>query len=79
MELEVTAAGRWVAEYYPCEQVAELGEGRLRIALRARDDDWILKLALRLGDTGRVVSPPGTAERVREEAERALGLYAHRP
>ncbi|MER6949084.1 WYL domain-containing protein [Nonomuraea sp. NPDC000554] len=78
VELEVTAAGRWVAEYYPCEQVAELGEGRLRVALRARDEDWILRLALRLGDTGRVVSPPAMAGRVREEAERALGLYAHR-
>ncbi|TMR08764.1 WYL domain-containing protein [Nonomuraea turkmeniaca] len=78
VELEVSAAGRWVAEYYPCEQVTEMGEGRLRVALRARDDDWILKLALRLGDTGRVVSPPRMAETVRHEAERALALYAHR-
>ncbi|RSN02625.1 WYL domain-containing protein [Nonomuraea sp. WAC 01424] len=76
VELEVSAAGRWVAEYYPCEEVAELGEGRLKITLRARDEDWIVKLALRLGDTGRVVSPPRMAETVREEAERALGLYA---
>ena len=28
VELELTPAGRWVAEYYPCEEVAELGEGR---------------------------------------------------
>ncbi|MFI6909041.1 helix-turn-helix transcriptional regulator [Nonomuraea sp. NPDC050394] len=78
VELEVSAAGRWVAEYYPVEGVTELGEGRLRIALRARDEDWVLKLALRLGDTGRVVAPEAMAERVREEAERALALYAHR-
>ncbi|WP_113703013.1 helix-turn-helix transcriptional regulator [Nonomuraea lactucae] len=78
VELEVTAAGRWVAEHYPCEELTELGEGRLRITLRARDEDWIVKLALRLGDTGRVVSPPVMAERVRAEAERALSLYAHR-
>lgn len=78
VELEVSAGGRWVAEYYPCERVEELGEGRLRITLRARDSDWIVKLALRLGDTGRVVSPAAMAERVREEAERALALYAHR-
>jgi proteasome accessory factor C len=77
VELEVTAAGRWVAEYYPCEQVTELGEGRLRITLRARDEDWIVKLALRLGDTGRVVAPAAMAVRVRQEAERALSLYAH--
>ncbi|MFI9556774.1 helix-turn-helix transcriptional regulator [Nonomuraea endophytica] len=78
VELEVSAAGRWVAEYYPVEGVTELGEGRLRIALRARDEDWVLKLALRLGDTGRVAAPEAMAERVREEAERALALYAHR-
>jgi proteasome accessory factor C len=77
VELEVSAEGRWVAEYYPCEAVAELGEGRQRIALRARDEDWVLRLALRLGDTGRVVAPASMAERVREEAERALALYSH--
>src|SRR5690606_29732811 len=76
VELEVTAAGRWVAEYYPCEQVTELGEGRLRVALRARDQDWMLKLALRLGDTGRVVSPPRLAGRVSGAADRDLELYA---
>ena len=26
-ELELTAAGRWVAEYYPCEQVDRAGRG----------------------------------------------------
>jgi proteasome accessory factor C len=57
--------------------VTELGEGRLRITLRARDEDWIVKLALRLGDTGRVVAPAAMAVRVRQEAERALSLYAH--
>ncbi|MEU4549013.1 helix-turn-helix transcriptional regulator [Nonomuraea dietziae] len=74
--LEVTAAGRWVAEYYPYEQVEELGEGCMRITLRARDDDWTLKLLLRLGDTGRIVSPQAMAARVQQEAERALALYA---
>ena len=28
---------RWVAEYYPCESVTELADGRLRIALRTPD------------------------------------------
>ncbi|NUR87973.1 MAG: WYL domain-containing protein, partial [Nonomuraea sp.] len=77
VELELSAAGRWVAEYYPCESVRELGEGRQRVTLRARDEDFVLKLALRLGDTGRVVSPPAMAERVRQEAGAALALYAH--
>lgn len=75
VELEVTAAGRWIAEYYPCERVTELGEGRLRVALRARDQGWLVRLALRLGDSGRVVSPPELAVRVREAAAAALALY----
>ncbi|WP_225878303.1 helix-turn-helix transcriptional regulator [Spongiactinospora rosea] len=79
VELEVTPDGRWVAEYYPCEEVRELGEGRLRVALRARDQGWLVRLALRLGDTGRVVSPPALAAAVRERAGAALALYEREP
>ncbi|GAA1286295.1 protein pafC [Planotetraspora silvatica] len=75
VELELTAAGRWVAEYYPCEEVVELGEGRLRVSLRARDQSWLVRLALRLGDSGRVSSPVSLADRVRETAKQALANY----
>jgi proteasome accessory factor C len=75
VELELTPAGRWVAEYYPCEQVEELGEGHMRVALRARDQGWLVRLALRLGDTGRVVSPASLAESVRTAATSALNRY----
>ena len=73
--MELTPAGRWVADYYPCESVEELGEGRLRIVLRTRDTRWVRGLALRLGDLGRVVSPAELAAGVRGDAERALALY----
>jgi len=79
VELEVTPAGRWIAEYYPCEEVTELGEGRLRVALRARDQGWLVRLALRLGETGKVVAPPSLAEAVRERARQALALYESGP
>jgi proteasome accessory factor C len=75
VEIEVTAAGRWIAEYYPCEKVIELDGGRLRVELRARDQDWLVRLALRLGDSGRVISPPALAARVAEAAGAALALY----
>ncbi|MEO3810161.1 WYL domain-containing protein [Sphaerisporangium sp. B11E5] len=75
VELELTAGGRWVAEYYPCEEVTELGEGRLRVTLRARDQGWLVRLALRLGDSGRVVSPASLAARVRDQAKSALSRY----
>lgn len=75
VELEVTPAGRWVSEYYPVERVEELGEGRQRITLRARDQSWLVRLALRLGDAGRVIRPESLAERVTDSARQALANY----
>ena len=75
VELELAAAARWVAEYYPCESVAELGEGRLRVLLRTPDTRWVRRLALRLGEDARVVSPAALAAEVRAAAAAALGLY----
>jgi predicted DNA-binding transcriptional regulator YafY len=72
---ELAAAGRWVAEYYPCEEVAELGDGRLRIRLRTPDTRWVRRLALRLGEDGRLVSPPELAEEVIADATAALSHY----
>ena len=69
---ELVAAGRWVAEYYPCEEVTELGDGRLRIRLRTPDTRWVRRLALRLGEDGRV-SPPELAEEVRRGRRRRAG------
>ena len=74
-ELELGPAARWVAEYYPCESMTELGDGRLRIGLRTPDTTWIRRLALRLGEDARVVSPVGLADEVRSAAAAALAQY----
>jgi predicted DNA-binding transcriptional regulator YafY len=74
--LELAATGRWVAEYYPCEQVEELADGRLRVRLRTPDTEWVRRLALRLGEDGRLVSPPELAEQVVADATAALSHYA---
>jgi proteasome accessory factor C len=73
--LELSAAGRWVAEYYPCESVAELDDGRLRVVLQTPDTGWVRRLALRLGEDGRVVSPPSLVAEIREVATAALTNY----
>jgi len=73
--LELSAAGRWVAEYYPCESVADLEDGRLRVVLRTPDTGWVRRLALRLGEDGRVISPPSLVTEVREAAAAALANY----
>ena len=74
--LELSPSGRWVAEYYPCERIEEIGEGRLRISLRTPDTRWVRRLALRLGEDGRVIAPPALADQVRADATAALALYA---
>ena len=75
VELELSAAGRWVAEYYPCDSVADLEDGRLRVVLRTPDTGWVRRLALRLGEDGRVISPPSLVADVREAATAALANY----
>jgi predicted DNA-binding transcriptional regulator YafY len=74
--IELAAAGRWVAEYYPTEQVTELPDGRLRVRLRTPDTRWVRRLALRLGEDGRLISPSELAEQVIADATSALSHYA---
>jgi proteasome accessory factor C len=73
--LDVSAAARWVPEYYPAESVDELGEGRARVSLRTPDTRWVRRLALRLGEDCRVVAPPSLAADVHGAASAALALY----
>ena len=75
VELELAPAARWVPEYFPCESVTELTDGRQRIALRTPDTTWVRRLALRLGEDARVVSPAALADEVRASAAAALALY----
>jgi len=73
--LELATSGRWVAEYFPCDEVTELGDGRLRVSLRTPDTQMVRRLALRLGEGGRVVSPAGLAAEVGQDARAALAQY----
>ena len=76
VEFELGSAGRWVAEYYPCEQVTELGDGRLKVVLQTPDTRWVKRLALRLGEDGRVTGPADLVREIEEEATAALAQYA---
>jgi proteasome accessory factor C len=79
VELELSAEGRWVAEDYPCESVQDLPDGRLRVVLRTPDTGWVRRLALRLGEDGRVISPSSLVTEVREAATAALANYVALP
>jgi proteasome accessory factor C len=77
--VELDPAARWVAEYYPVEDVQEMSDGRLRVRLRTASQDWLPRLALRLGGHLVVIGPPEVAARVTELAEQALARYAVDP
>jgi proteasome accessory factor C len=50
-------------------------DGWLRITLRTPDLGWVRRLALRLGDDARVVTPASLAVEVRAAAAAALAQY----
>jgi proteasome accessory factor C len=73
---------RWVAEYYPVDEVVELppdptdehhGEGgRARVVLRYADPAWLVRLVLGLGGGARLLEPPELAAEVARRAQEAL-------
>jgi proteasome accessory factor C len=67
---------RWFADYYPCEEVSERGDGGLIVRLRVHDDAWVRRLALGLAGLGRVTDPPELATEVRDVANAALAAYS---
>lgn len=73
--LALRPAAAWVADYHPCESVVENADGSLTVRLRARDTAWVRRLALRLGEQGRVLAPAELADQVRDDAATALAAY----
>lgn len=64
---------RWVAEYYPVDEVVELGDsGRARVLLRFADPAWMMRLVLGLGGGATVLEPVELADAVRRRAAAAL-------
>lgn len=75
VRLRLQPAAAWVAEYYPVQSVDALAGGILDVTLAVGDLSWAAALVLRLGDSGRVLSPPELRERVLASAQEALTAY----
>jgi proteasome accessory factor C len=73
LALEPGAA--WVSDYYPCDTVEDLGDGRQVVTLRTQGTAWVRRLALSLGSRGRILAPAELADQVRADAQRALTAY----
>jgi len=68
----------WIAEEHPVESVRDLGDGRLEVVMPVADERWLVRLLLRMGPSVTVLDRPDLAERVQDEARRALAGYSDR-
>jgi proteasome accessory factor C len=73
--LRVGRGGRWITEYYPCEEIVAESTEHWLVSLRAADLGWARRLVLGLGPEVGVVAPAELAEAVRDQARRALAAY----
>ncbi|WP_328610031.1 WYL domain-containing protein [Amycolatopsis sp. NBC_00345] len=78
-ELVLGPDARWVAEYYPCQELAELDGGRLRIRMRYADESWMVRLVLSLAGDALVESPAALGDAVRRRAADAVARARHLP
>jgi proteasome accessory factor C len=73
--LRVGRGGRWITEYYPCEEVVEDSTEYWRVSLRAADLGWARRLVLGLGPDVTVIAPADLVAQVSDEAHAALAAY----
>jgi proteasome accessory factor C len=64
-----------MTEYYPVEEIREVGQDRTEVVLLVADERWLTRLLLRLAPHASVVSPAGYADTFTAAAQRALSLY----
>lgn len=78
VEIVGDSSVKWVSEMYPCDEVQELADGRLRIVLPVTATRWLERLLLRLAPSTTVIDID-TGEDLRpvavEAARRILGRY----
>ena len=73
--LVLRPAARWVAEYYPVEDLHPDDDGSARVTMRYGDRDWMVRLVLGLGDAVEVLAPLDLAAATRTRARDALAAY----
>jgi predicted DNA-binding transcriptional regulator YafY len=77
VRLRLARAARWVADYYPVEQVTPVEEppGGLAVVLRTADLAWARRLVASLGGAALVDEPTELATQVAADARAALARY----
>jgi proteasome accessory factor C len=77
VRLRLARTTRWVADYYPVEEQAEVTDppGGLAVAVRTSDLSWARRLVASLGGAAIVDEPAELAAQVAGEARAALARY----
>jgi proteasome accessory factor C len=68
---------RWIAEYYPVEDLAELDGGAARVRMRYSDISWMVRLILAQAGDVLVEQPAELADAVMSHARKALARTDH--
>jgi proteasome accessory factor C len=78
VRLRLARTARWVADYYPVEEQAEVTDppGGLAVTVRTSDLGWARRLVATLGGAATVDEPAELAAQVAGEARAALARYA---
>ena len=74
--LRVGRTGRWITEYYPCEEIRRTDADDWVVTMRVTDLGWAQRFLLGLGPAVTVVGPPELVDRIRALATTALDAYA---
>jgi len=74
--LRVGRCGRWITEYYPCEDVRVEPNGEWLVTMRVTDLAWARRFVLGLGPDVTVVAPAQLVAQVHAAASAALAAYA---
>ena len=77
--LVLSPDARWIAEYYPVDDLAELDGGRARVVLRYTDASWLVRLVLAQAGEVRVEEPAQLRDAVMSRARQALDRMEHLP
>jgi proteasome accessory factor C len=73
--LRLAPSAAWVAEWYPADDVEELGGGARRVTLPVSSPRWLTSLLLRVGPDAVVEAPPHWRDAARQTAARLLERY----
>ncbi|MQA13555.1 MAG: WYL domain-containing protein [Pseudonocardiaceae bacterium] len=77
--LTLAPDARWVAEYYPVEDVEGAEGGAATVRMRYADTQWMVRLVLGLGGDASVLEPAELADAVSERARAAVRRSRHLP